>query len=66
MDKITEADCLSVATTAEETRLSQIFDIDLLKHLALRWCKQNEHRLYGYLGKGSWDCKEVEDESNNR
>ena len=54
--KVTEKDCLSIATNNEKVRLSQIHDIDLYKVLAKRWCDKYDYKLGGYLGKLCWDA----------
>lgn len=58
--KITERDCLTVATKDEAIRLTQIRDIVLLKELAGRWCSENRYRLGGYLGNCRWDATTLE------
>ena len=54
--KITRADCISVSTGEEKTRLAYITDIALLKKLAMRWCSKNGYKLGGYLGGDKWDA----------
>lgn len=58
--KITEDDCLSVATKIEKDRLSNILDFALLKTLARRWCDNNGFTLGGYLGHSCWDSNNPE------
>lgn len=54
--KVTENDCLSVASKGERMRLSHILDFALYKRLARRWCDKNGYTLYGYLGNLCWDA----------
>ena len=53
--KITEKDLLLIATEEEKNHFEHIFDIYLLKELALRWCKKNDYKLGGYLGHSKKD-----------
>ena len=48
--KVTEIDCLGVATDAEKVTMLIITRVDLLKALAKRWCALNGFMLNGYLG----------------
>ena len=54
--KVTNDNCLSVATKTEKDRLDNILDFSLMKTLAKRWCIANGYKLGGYLGKCKWDA----------
>ena len=52
---LTMDDCISAADKGEVMRLDNIFDIKLVRSLALRWCSKNGYRLGHYRGKDEWD-----------
>lgn len=58
--KLTESDCLEVATDAEKSRLTYIHDFYLMVALAKRWCSKHGYELGGYLGDDKWDATRVE------
>lgn len=58
--KITETDCLSVASKDERVRLICITDFALLKKLAKRWCDKNNYKLGDYVGDVCWGSTEIE------
>jgi len=58
--KVTETDCLSVASTEEKARLDSILDMALLTSLAKRWCNQNGYDLWSYLGNSCFDATKGE------
>ena len=54
--KITEKDCLSVATPAEKIRLAKISDFAIFESLAQKWAHKNGYTLGHYNGHWSWDA----------
>ena len=54
--KLTKDDYIEMATQEEFNRLNNIFDIHLIKVLAVRWCSNYAYNLGGYLGNGCWDA----------
>ena len=65
--KITQDDCMSVATDAEKRRLMFITPMDLMLELANRWCDKNGYKLCGYLGRSNKDgmCWDATKEESN-
>ncbi len=57
--KVNEQDCLLMATPKEQTGLSMIRDVGLLKELAEDWCEMKGYRLGGYLGAVKWDASKI-------